>query len=78
VGVGGRREKGDGQAATVHSMVDWGRDRGRAAALLPLLALVAAEARETWTGLRNQGSQLLSTGIGIGRRALHVIGCILH
>jgi hypothetical protein len=31
-----------------------------------LLALVAAEARETWTGLRNQGSQLLSTGIGIG------------
>jgi hypothetical protein len=43
-----------------------------------LLALVAAEARETWTGLRNQGSQLLSTGIGIGRRALHVIGCMLH
>jgi hypothetical protein len=30
------------------------------------LALVAAEERETWTGLRNQGSQLLSTGIGIG------------
>jgi hypothetical protein len=65
VGVGGRRATAR-RRQCIQWLIGGGIVAGQLLCYLLLLALVAAEARETWTGLRNQGSQLLSTGIGIG------------